>query len=160
MHDQAKAKPEATELFFAGLVATGLVYLAGIAIIAVLVAITSTEEPLRNAFTFLGFFATLGVGVAMVLGFLIVAPLATAWGKVMLRFTPAGWWQGPITGLLVSLTMVAMTLALFTFGEQPLDWGVYAMAAVPVVLSPIAGALVQRKMLNWPNGGRAAQAGA
>lgn len=150
MHGHAKAKPEASELFFAGLVATGLVYLAGIAIIAVLIAITSQEQPLRIALTFLSFFATFGLGIAVALGFLIVAPLGAAWGKVMLRFTPAGWWQGPITGLLVSLTLVAVTLALFAWRQQPLDWGVYAMAVVPVALSPLAGAFVQRKMLHWP----------
>ena len=68
----------------------------------------------------------------------------------MLRLTPAGWWQGPVTGLLVALTLVAVTLALFAWGQQPMDLGVYAMAAIPTVLAPLAGAFVQQRVLKWP----------
>ena len=89
------AQPKSGDLFLASLVATALVYLLGILVIALLVAVTSSEDALKNAVTFLGFFATLGMGAAMVTAVLIVAPLGTALGKLMLRLTPAGWWQGP-----------------------------------------------------------------
>ena len=149
--DATIAQPKNTELFLASLVATALVYLTGIIVIAILVAATSAEDAFKNAFTFLGFFATIGVGAAMMAGFLIVAPLGTALGRLMLRLSPPGWWQGPATGVLVALTLVAVTLSLFAWGGQPMDPGLFAMAAIPIVLSPLAGAFVQQRVLKWPN---------
>ncbi|WP_162627586.1 hypothetical protein [Erythrobacter sp. KY5] len=148
MHE--KPAPGTPELFFAGLVATALVYFLGIAIIAALVGATSSHGAVGNMLTFLAMFATVGAGAAVFAAFLIVAPLGTAIGLAVLRLTPAAWWQGPLTGGLVAATLVSVTLLAFKLGGQPLDWGVYAMAIVPLVLAPIAGGLVQKHILHWP----------
>ncbi|EAQ28798.1 hypothetical protein NAP1_14403 [Erythrobacter sp. NAP1] len=146
--------PGTPELFFASLVATALVYFTGIAIIAVMVGLTSSAGALSNMLTFLAMFATIGVGAAVFVAFLIVAPLGTAVGLAVLRLTPPAWWQGPLAGGLVAATLVAVTLLLFQLGGQPLDWGVYAMAAVPLALAPVAGGLVQKHLLHWPGSDR------
>ena len=143
-------RPDAADLFFASLVATALVYLVGIATIAMLVYLSSPTNGLRNAFEFLALFATIGVVGALFAAFLIVAPLGTAFGQLMLRFTPPAWWQGPMTGVLVALTLVLSTVAIFGFRSQAVDMGTYAVGAIPVVLSAFAGFYVQRHILRWP----------
>ena len=145
-----KPIPATAELYFASLVATALVYLVGIAVIAALIALTSEANGYAGAFQFLAFFATLGVFFALIAGFLIVAPLGTAIGTLMLRFTPPGWWQGPVTGVLVALSLVALTLAFFGVRSEPLDMGTYATGAIPVVLAAFAGSFVQHRILRWP----------
>ena len=144
------------ELFTASLVATALVYLVGIIVIAILVALTSEEGAMRNALTFLAFFGTIGAGAATVAGLVLVAPLGTAFGRLMLRFTPPAWWQGAATGVLVAVTLVAGTLALLLVSGQPMEPGLFAMAAIPIVLSPFAGIVVQRRVLKWPEAEAAA----
>lgn len=149
---KAAARPDAIQLFQASLIATALVYLPGILIIAALVALTSEgSEALINTLTFLGFFVTFGAGAAGFLGVAIVAPLGTGIGKIILRLSPPGWWQGPLTGALVAVAMVSLTLLAFWWGAQPMDGGLYAMAAVPLALAPLAGAFVQRQFLRWPH---------
>lgn len=147
-----KKPPKATELYFASLVATALVYLTGVALIAALIYLTSHTGGIRNAVEFLSIFATIGVAAALFAAFVIVAPLGTAVGQLILRLTPAAWWQGPITGVLVALTLVGLTFLTLGFRSQAWDTGTYAVAAIPVVLSGFAGSYVQRRILRWPNG--------
>lgn len=150
---EQKAPPKARELFLASLVATALVYGIGILIIAALVMVTSSNkgvgEALRDGLVFLGFFATIGVAAAAVVATVLVAPLGTALGKLMLCLTPAAWWQGPTTGALVALAMVALTLMALALTGETLDLGSYAVAAVPLILAPFAGAFVQYRILHW-----------
>lgn len=144
------ARLQTKDLFLASLATAGLVFGIGILVIAVLLGLTSPSNGLRDAFVFLAFFTTVGLSVAVCLSLVVVAPLGTAFGKLMLRVTPAGWWQGPATGLLVAIVLVAVTLALFRWSGEPLDLGTYAIAAIPAVLAPFAGAFVQRRILHWP----------
>ena len=146
----AKTSLEPRELFTASLVATALVYSVGILVIAILIGLTSEEGWLGKSLTFLAFFGTIGAGAATLAGLVLVAPLGTAFGKLMLRLTPPAWWQGAVTGVLVALTLVAATLLLFSLGGQPMEPGLFAMAAIPILLSPFAGTIVQRRMLKWP----------
>ena len=156
--ESAKSRPDAAELFFASLIATALVYLTGVATIAALIYLTSPSGGFRNAFEFLSFFATIGIAAALFAAFLIVAPLGTAMGTLMLRLTPPAWWQGPVTGVLVALALVALTVLILGFSTERLDMGTYAVAAVPVVLSAFAGFYVQRRILRWPNRGESSPA--
>ena len=124
-------------------------------VIAVLIGLTSPSGGISDALGFLAFFATVGVFAAMLAAFILVAPLGTALGSIMLRLTPPGWWQGPATGVLVALTLVALTLGAFALSGTAIDLGTYAVAVVPVVLAPIAGAVVQRRILHWPGAPKA-----
>ena len=150
---EQETAPKARELFLASMAATGLVYGIGILVIAVLVIITSAakglEQALLDGVVFIGFFATMGVALAAIAGVFLVAPLGTALSKLILRVTPARWWQGPLTGALVALTVVALTLMALAASGEPLDMGTYAVAAIPVLLAPFAGAFVQYRILNW-----------
>lgn len=150
MAKTAMAGPKASELYIASLVATALVYGFGIFLIAILLGLTSPSSGLRDAAVFLAFFTTVGFFAALCVGFVIVAPLGIAIGKIMLGVTPPAWWQGPVTGLLVALVFVPSTLALIRLTGEPLDMGTYAVAFVPIVLAPFAGALVQQRFLHWP----------
>lgn len=145
------ARPKPADLFLASLAATGLVYGVGIAIIAVLVGLTSPEGGFRDAAVFLGFFATIGVIFAGLVGLFVVAPLGMATGEIMLRVAPPRWWQGPLTGLIVAAILVAITLGMIGLTGEPLDLGTYAVGAVPLLLAPFAGSLVSKHMLHWPN---------
>lgn len=147
---EPKGPPDTVDLFLASLIATAMVYITGITLIAALIGFTSLANGFVQGFTFFMFFATFGAGAALFAAFLLVVPLGTAWGRLMVRLTPPAWWQGPLTGLLVALSLVALTLLMFGFASQPLDWGTYAIAAVPVVLAPFAGAYVQQRVLRWP----------
>lgn len=151
MENTATSRPKPTDLFVASLAATGLVYSVGIMIIAVLVGLTSPTDGLSDALVFFTFFATVGVMFACVVGVLVVAPLGMAMGEIVLRATPPRWWQGPVTGLMVAAILVAITLGMIGLTGEPLDMGTYAVGAVPLLLAPFAGALVQRHMLHWPN---------
>ena len=146
----AKGSPSAFDLFVASLLAAAIVYIVGITIIAMLVGLTSQTDRLAQGLTFLIFFATIGAGVALLVSFLIVAPLGTAWGRLVVRFTAPAWWQGPLTGLLVALSLLAVMLAIFGIASQPLDMGTRTIAAVPVILAPVAGGFVQHTILRWP----------
>ena len=151
MEKTAIARPKPADLFAASLAATALVYSVGISIIAVLVGFTSPSGGFSDALVFFTFFATVGVMFACLVGVLVVAPLGMAMGEIMLRATPPRWWQGPVTGLMVAATLVAITLGMIGLTGEPLDMGTYAVGAVPLLLAPFAGALVQKYMLHWPN---------
>ncbi|MEM7779502.1 MAG: hypothetical protein AAF697_03810 [Pseudomonadota bacterium] len=150
---QQNPAPSSKDLFLASLAASALVYGVGIIVIAALVIATSASkgfsEAVRDGLLFLGFYSTVGMVVAAVVGLALLAPLGTAFGKLVLRLTPAAWWQGPATGVLVALSLVAITFAVASGLGEASDAGTYVMAAIPVALAPFAGAFVQYRFLRW-----------
>ncbi len=150
MSEAPHAFPKPSQLFTASLVAAALVYAVGVVLIAVGVAATSPSGGVRDALVFLGFAATGGMVLSGLAGVAIVAPLGTAFGTLVLRLSQPGWWQGPLTGVLVATALIGGSVALLGWSGERVDAGTYAVAAVPFALAPLAGWFVQRRMLHWP----------
>lgn len=147
-----RTPPGVPELFMASLIATALVYVAGALVFSAISYLgTRTGGTTAMVQSFM-MFATVGLLAATALAFLVVAPIGTAWGLAMLKVSPPGWWQGPLTGALVALSLEAIVLALFASEPLQRDWGNVAMLAIPVALAMIAGAIVQHRVLRWPEG--------
>ena len=151
MCDGIRPAPQVPELFMASLIATALVYTAGSAIIIALSLVTSGDTGWQGVMEAVVFFAFFGAMLATAAAFLLVAPLGTAFGLAMLRVSPPGWWQGPLTGLLVAFALETIALALF--GTDAIRWTVANIVtmSLPVVLSLFAGAYVQQRVLRWPS---------
>ncbi|MHA7820865.1 MAG: hypothetical protein ACX930_14555 [Erythrobacter sp.] len=148
--DDTHKPPAMPELYSASLVATGIVYVAGVSIYsAIILALGYFDEPVQILPTLLGFF-TIGLLGAFFAGFFLVAPLGTLFGLAVLKFSRPGWWQGPLTGALVTLALEGIVIGIVS--REPLHWelGNAVILAWPVLLAMIAGWFVQRRMLNWP----------
>lgn len=146
----AQTKPGVSELFFASLIASALVYIAGALVFSGISFLGTRSGGFFAVFQSLAMFASVGLIAATMLVFLVVAPLGTALGIAMLKVSPPGWWQGPITGALVALTLEGVVLAVFASEPLQPEWGNAAMLAIPVVLAMAAGSIVQHKVLRWP----------
>ena len=145
-----QTRPRPAELFRAGLMANALVYIGGAVIFTGISYFGTQTGGWLTVFRTLLMFATMGVVAAAALGFLIVAPIGTAFGMAILRISPAGWWQGPLTGALVALSLEAF--AVLVISQETLEWelGNLFTLSVPVILAAAAGGYVQRAMLQWP----------
>lgn len=154
MATTAKSHPPAPQLFYASLIATGLVYAAGTVLFSGMSYFGQhTGGLMRVLQTFL-ILATFGAGVALALAFVLIAPIGTAFALAVLRIAPARWWQGPLTGALVAVTLEALVLGFaFVIAQQPLEreGGNAVMLGVPVILAMIAGGIVQNRILKWPS---------
>jgi hypothetical protein len=95
MDDYATLKPAVPELFYASLVASGIVYLSALGLFTILELFSADAGRLQNALGILLVFGMHGAPVAIPLPFLIVAPLGTAIGLFMVRDTRPGPWPGP-----------------------------------------------------------------
>lgn len=146
----AQTQPGVSELFFASLVASALVYIAGALVFSGISFLGTRTGGFFAVLQSLAMFATVGLIAAITLVFLVVAPLGTAVGLAMLKVSPPGWWQGPITGALVALTLEGVVLAVFASEPLQPEWGNAATLAIPVILAMVAGAVVQHKVLRWP----------
>lgn len=142
--------PKATELFYASIIATALVYAAGMLIISALVLATSRfEEWPRFVETFL-MAGTVGTLMATFAGLVLIAPMGTGCALAILRLTRPAWWQGPLTGLLVAMSLEAGVLAIVGQAViRPTAANAITMS-LPVVLAIFAGGYVQRRILHWP----------
>ena len=151
MSEAAFSGPKSADLYRASLVATALVYGVGSAIYSVILFALSKEGGFGLFVQTLLAFGSIGVVVATVLALVVVAPLGTVFGSAILRLTPPGWLQGPLTGALVALALEA--IVVFFIAQQPMEaeWGNAVMLAYPIALAMIAGAMVQRYMLQWPS---------
>lgn len=148
----AQTRPGVSELFFASLVASALVYVAGALVFSGISFLGTRTGGFFAVLQSLVMFASVGLIAATMLVFLVVAPLGTALGLAMLKVSPPGWWQGPITGALVALTLEALVLVLFANEPLQPEWGNVATLAIPVALAMVAGAIVQQRVLCWPAG--------
>ncbi len=145
-----ETRPKPTELFRAGLMANALVYIGGAVIFTIISYFGTQTGGWLTVFKTLLMFATMGVVAAAALGFLIVAPIGTAFAMAILRISPAGWWQGPLTGALVAVSLEAF--AVLVISQETLEWelGNLFTLSIPVILAMAAGGYVQRAMLQWP----------
>lgn len=152
MEQSSKAPPQATEIYFASLVATGLVYLAGVLIYTAIVFVGGNLDNVTGILMVLFGFLTMGVIFAAFAGLAVVGPLGTGFGLLVLKVTKAGWWQGPLVGALVTVTLEAFVVFVVSREELYWEWGNAVMLTWPVILAMIAGWYVQRRVLKWPNG--------
>ncbi|WP_108789971.1 hypothetical protein [Erythrobacter sp. Alg231-14] len=142
--------PGAPELYYASLVANLLVYGAGALIFSVIAYFGAHTGSWLAVVKTLGMFATIGMVIAAVVGFLIVAPMGTAYGLAMLKLSRPAWWQGPVTGALVALSLEAFVIFVVSQEALEAEMGNVVTLSIPVALAMIAGAFVQRKLLHWP----------
>ena len=149
---ETKNQPPATQLYFASLVATAMVYGGGVLIITALVIATGGTEDPMSLIEFILMAISVGTLLAAMAGIGLVAPLGTAFALAVLRLSPPGWWQGPLTGVLVALALVGLTIAVFGAQLYNDDMGNRIVMAIPVVLAFFAGGYVQRRILKWPGG--------
>ncbi len=151
MQDQTASQPQAAQLFYGSLIATAMVYGAG-ALIFVFISYFGAQSGgwmgVAKAVMMAAFFGTVA---AAALGFLVIAPLGTALGLLMLRFTTPGWWQGALTGALVAIALEAFLVLVVSQEALRWEWGNVVTLSLPIILAMFAGTYVQHKILRWPN---------
>ena len=112
------AAPKATELFFASLVATALVYVVGVTVIAVLIGLTSPSGGISDALGFLAFFATVGVFAAMLAQRRELCLCRRQYGRI------GNFFMGLKIAFTASRAAVAQTARaalIARYGDSPLD---------------------------------------
>ncbi|XUU61610.1 hypothetical protein ACRAQ6_04890 [Erythrobacter sp. HA6-11] len=141
---------QATELYFASLIATAIVYAAGMLIFSALSFFGQQTGGWGAVFSTLMFAIFVGTIAATAIALLITGPLGTGIGLAIVRFTPAGKWQGPVTGALVAIVLEAFTVLVVAQERMEWEGGNAVMLAIPIILAMIAGAIVQQRVLRWP----------
>jgi len=140
--------PGVSELFYASVVASALVFLATLLAFSLLPLVISGDPVASLTILFIGGFY--GILFAVTATFLLVAPLGTGLGLLVLRYFPPGVWQGPAVGGCVATILMGGFLAL-TQQTLPLyDGGNLVALAILILFSAIAGWIVQRLILRWP----------
>ncbi len=143
-------KPDAVELYLASLAATAIVYVAGIAFLAVMSYFAANGGGWQQVAQTVFVVGVIGLLFAAGAAFMIVAPLGAAFGLMVLKISPPGWWQGPLTGALVAIALEAFVLLFVSREPLEWEWGNAVTLLLPIVLAMMAGAYVQRRILHWP----------
>lgn len=150
MEVATRARPGTRELFEASMVATILTYAGGALIFSAISFLGTHSGGWQAVLLSLLGFATIGLFMASLFGVVVVAPLGTAFAHAVLRLTPAGWWQGPLTGALVTVFMELFVIIVIAREELQWELGNLVTLGIPVVLAALAGGWVQRRILGWP----------
>lgn len=148
-----KDRPGMPELYISSLIATAMVYLSGIVLFAGLSYFGSNSGGWQAVGQLLGLGLVWGIIPVAAAALMVIAPLGCAFGLIVLRFTPAGWWQGPLTGALCALSLEAVVFLAIQLNSphDGWDWGNVVTLSIPVALAMIAGRIVQQRFLDWPD---------
>ncbi len=140
--------PGPMRLFTASLIAAGIYYVAVLLLLTV-VALVSVGGPLR-AFGVFSVYGMYGLFIAVLLAFVLVAPLSTALGLIMLRLAPQGRWTGGlIGGLIVAIVFLGFWIFAASEGESH-SLGTFAPWVALTAIGAATGWFVQHRILRWP----------
>lgn len=141
--------PTAPDYYRAGLLASALVYLGIVLLITISVAVENGDpRQALSAFFFGGLFMAFP---AVMIAFLLAAPLGSLFGIAMREWLPPGRWHGAVIGVLTALSLIAAWVLLFDgeWREVP-DAGTLIFVSGILAIAAASGWIAQRKVLSWP----------
>lgn len=140
-----ETRPEAAELFVASVMACFTAYL----IMVSLFAISFFSEGPEAIASVIMVGASFGLFVAAFLTFIIIAPLATLIGIILLRALTAPIWLGAALGLLCAMLLLAGFFVLGYSGLPSMrDMPIFATFAA---IAAFSGWVAQTYILRWPD---------
>lgn len=144
-----ETRPKAAELFVASVMACFTVFLISLVLMAIAPFITGTPDPVATTLSIIFIGGAWGMAIAAFLTFIIIAPLATLIGMVLVRALPPSIWLGSAVGLLSAVLLIASLIALGSSGVPDMDQ--ILLLATFIAVATFSGWVAQTYILRWPD---------
>lgn len=141
--------PSAAELFVASVIACFTAFVISLILLAIAPFINGTPDPVATAMSVILIGGMWGMMIAAFLTFIIIAPLATLIGIILVRAVPPSIWLGSVVGLLSAVLLIAAIMAPYPNGLP--NFRDMPMLATFSAIAAFSGWVGQTYILHWPD---------